>query len=124
MKAIALALAVALSLGSLATACSDDSTTSNEQSDAVNEATPDVVSTVHYGATGFDPASLTLRVGQAIALVNDDAAEHRFRTTPSALDSGAQRPGQQVTLNFTHTGDYQLKVDGGDHYLSVTVQPR
>jgi hypothetical protein len=113
---VAPAACVALMLG----ACSGSS--SNEQRDAVNQAQSTVVATVHYGASGFDVGSLSLKHGQSIVLANSDTVDHRFRATPGTLDSGAQRPGDQVTWNFTGVGTFQVGVDGNtDRHLAVTV---
>jgi hypothetical protein len=107
---------VALLLG----ACSDSS--SNEQRDAVTAAQSTVIATVHYGAGGFDVGSVSLKHGQSIVLANSDTVDHRFRTTPGTLDSGTQRPGDQVTWNFTVVGTFQVGVDGNtDRHLAVTV---
>ncbi|MCU1345416.1 MAG: hypothetical protein JWL70_1682 [Acidimicrobiia bacterium] len=110
-----------------ATACS--SSDSNQQRDAITVATPKVATTVRY-TDRFTPASVTLTVGQAIVLVNGDSTDHRFRTTPTAFDSGAQPAGGQLTWAFTVVGEYSVTADSNGtaassgSTLTVKVQPQ
>jgi plastocyanin len=114
--------AALLATAILLSACSDNG--SNEQKKAIDQATPVVAATVRYTGTGFEPSSVTLKQGQSIVLVNGDMVDHRFRTTPATLDSGAQRAGEQVTWNFTTVGEYQVAADAAAQRLAVTVQPK
>ena len=115
-------LAITMSALTVLGACSDDG--SNEQRDAIAQATPVVAATVRYGTSGFVPASVTIKQGESIVLANGDATDHRFRTTPAALDSGALRAGEQVTWLFPTVAEYQVTADSAVSHLTVTVQAK
>jgi len=115
-------VAVVAATALLVSACSDDGP--NDQKAAIEQANPVVAATVRYTGSGFEPATVTLQQGQSITLVNGDSVDHRFRSTPDAFDSGAQRPGDQVTWTFPAVLDYQVAADGSDQHLTVKVQAK
>ena len=58
----------------------------------------------------FQPSAVRVHAGQSLTIVNDDVRTHNVRldTGPQKFNSGAQEPGQSVTLPFARPGRYQL----------------
>ncbi|MGE7468308.1 cytochrome c peroxidase [Bosea sp. NPDC003192] len=58
----------------------------------------------------FRPSAVRVHVGQRLTIVNDDVRTHNVRldTGPQKFNSGAQEPGQSVTLPFARPGRYEL----------------
>lgn len=58
----------------------------------------------------FQPSSDRLHAGQSLTITNDDVRTHNLRldTGPKPFSSGAQEPGQSVTIPFTRAGTCEL----------------
>lgn len=58
----------------------------------------------------FQPSAVRVHAGQSLTIVNDDVRTHNVRldTGPRPFNSGAQEPGQSVTLPFARPGRYEL----------------
>lgn len=91
----------------------------------VEEVETEVVALVGIDRTGFDPAEVTLEVGQALELVNDeeDALRVRGRSDDEPqFDTGRMRPGESTIIAFRETGEVTFTVsDAADESLRVTV---
>lgn len=59
----------------------------------------------------FDPTELTIRQGQRVRVLNDDRFIHHvyFETADAEYDSGDQRPGQSIVLEFPDIGTYEVR---------------
>lgn len=57
----------------------------------------------------FTPAAVRLRGGDTITVLNDDTRTHNIRITSPRMDfnSGAQEPGESITLRFDHAGTFE-----------------
>lgn len=81
--------------------------------------------TVTQKGQQFSPRTLTLKVGDQIVFVNDDAGTHNvFSESPgNSFDLKAQRPGTRTNVTFSSAG--QVDVRCAIHptmRLSVTVE--
>ncbi len=58
----------------------------------------------------FQPSVVRIRAGQSLTILNDDVRTHNIRldTGPRPFNSGAQEPGQSVTVPFARPGQYEL----------------
>ncbi len=58
----------------------------------------------------FQPSAVRVRAGESLTIVNDDVRTHNVRldTGPRPFNSGAQEPGQSVTVPFARLGQYEL----------------
>lgn len=58
----------------------------------------------------FSPGRIALHAGQSLTIANDDVRTHNVRldTGPRPFNSGAQEPGQALTLPFPVAGEYRL----------------
>lgn len=58
----------------------------------------------------FTPAAIRLHAGQSLTIANDDTRTHNVRLDlgPRPFNSGAQEPGQSVTIPFPAAGAYRL----------------
>ncbi|MGO4666645.1 cytochrome c peroxidase [Bosea sp. 2RAB26] len=88
-------------------------------------AVADLGTTISQKNRMFQPSSVKLHAGQSLTINNDDVRTHNVRldTGPKPFNSGAQEPGQSVTLPFTRAGIYELYC--GIHptmQLSVSVE--
>lgn len=52
----------------------------------------------------YDPAILTVKVGDSVTFVNEDSAPHTATATNGAFDTGNLRRNDQSTLTFTSPG--------------------
>lgn len=59
----------------------------------------------------FEPAALDIRVGQTVAILNDDSTVHNAFCSAGDFkyNSGPQKPGSQSTLSFTAPGTYLVR---------------
>ena len=85
---------------------------------------------VKVSATGFTPQNLTVKVGDTVAWMNSDSADHTVNSAPHPthtvyppLNLGVIKPGDKKTLTFPTAGTYKYH----DHlnpslFGSVTVQ--
>lgn len=88
-------------------------------------AVADLGTTISQKNKMFQPSSVRLHAGQSLTINNDDVRTHNVRldTGPKPFNSGAQEPGQSVTIPFTRAGIYELYC--GIHptmQLSVSVE--
>lgn len=67
------------------------------------------VTTIGQGDRAFTPAAVRLRRGEAMTVLNDDTRTHNVRIASPSMDfnSGAQEPGESVTLRFDHVGTFE-----------------
>jgi len=108
---IAGVLAVAACGGSASPAASGGASTSAGPSggaaacDAAPEGTTPAA-TVIIRDFQYDPATVTIKAGEAVAWVNEDTASHTVTTTDGSCDSGTIRKGATATLVFAQAGTY------------------
>ncbi len=59
----------------------------------------------------FDPTELEIKRGQRVRVLNDDRFIHHvfFETADAEFDSGDQRPGQSIVLEFPDIGAYEVR---------------
>ena len=72
----------------------------------------DVVQSVSQKGREFRPGEITIKRGQSIAIVNDDAdlLHHAYlRTTAFSFDSGDQKPGARFEVAFTEAGTFTVR---------------
>jgi plastocyanin len=55
----------------------------------------------------FSPSSLSIAVGDAVAVHNTDSGHHTFTDSPT-FDSGDMGPGATYTYRFTKAGTYSF----------------
>ena len=57
----------------------------------------------------FQPALVSIKAGESLAIVNDDSQAHNvFVTDPRmSFDSGWQDPGTQAIVPFPEAGDFE-----------------
>jgi cytochrome c peroxidase len=58
----------------------------------------------------FHPGQVELAVGEPLVLLNDDERTHNIRVNDPAFkfDSGVQKPGEEVVLQFPDAGRYYV----------------
>lgn len=71
--------------------------------------TAPVGTSVRMAGSRFEPATLTIRVGDTVRWFNDDALPHTVSATDGSWDSGNLVPGQSFERRFDTAGSY--------HYL-------
>lgn len=59
---------------------------------------------VRMAGSRFEPATLTIRVGEAVRWFNDDALPHTVSATDGSWDSGNRAPGQAFERRFDTAG--------------------
>lgn len=66
--------------------------------------------TVRQKDSVFDPAELTIHVGDKVIFLNDDNRTHNaFSTAPGdTFDTKAQRPGAQAEVTFSTPGTVEV----------------
>jgi plastocyanin len=60
----------------------------------------------------FDRDVVTLKVGDALVVKNDDSSDHNLKLTNEdgdPQDLGIQKPGKVVRLTFPNSGSYKLR---------------
>jgi plastocyanin len=78
--------------------------------------------TVGLGATGPQPADITVDWGDTVAFVNNDTVAHGIASSRSDLSSGLVAPGGTTTAVVTaRAGSYQYRQTGSKN-LSGTVE--
>lgn len=55
----------------------------------------------------FDPAAITVRVGQTLVWTNADVVPHTATADQKAWDSGQMAPGRRFTVTATKPGTYE-----------------
>jgi plastocyanin len=71
-----------------------------------------VVETVSQKGREFQPGEMTIKRGEAIAIVNDDAdlLHHAYlKTKTFSFDSGDQKPGSRFEVAFPETGTFTIR---------------
>lgn len=106
MKRLVLTLAAALGLA----ACGmGPDKTANDQLKAIRGSDTKIAVTVKATAAGFEPATVSVKEGEAVEFVNADAvARHVVADKVDAktgFDSGVQQPGDKVIVRFDTAGD-------------------
>lgn len=61
---------------------------------------------VRMAGSRFEPATLTIRVGEVVRWFNDDALPHTVSATDASWDSGNLVPGQAYGRRFDTAGSY------------------
>jgi plastocyanin len=72
----------------------------------------DVVQSVSQKGREFRPGEITIKRGQSVAIVNDDAdlLHHAYlRTTAFSFDSGDQKPGSRFEVMFPEAGTFTVR---------------
>ncbi|MGN6460173.1 MAG: hypothetical protein ACTHLY_03120 [Pseudolabrys sp.] len=72
----------------------------------------EVVQSVSQKGREFQPGDITIKRGQSIAIVNDDAdlLHHAYlRTTAFSFDSGDQKPGSKFEVAFPTAGIFTVR---------------
>jgi plastocyanin len=54
----------------------------------------------------FEPANLTISVGDTVTFVNEDSAPHTATSDNGTFDTGRLNRGASAALNFATTGNY------------------
>lgn len=70
---------------------------------------------VTISSSGFAPLSITIKTGEAVTWVNDDATPHQVNSAihpthqlyPPLNSVGLLKPGEQKSLSFPETGTYK-----------------
>lgn len=71
--------------------------------------TPETARQVRQKNKQFSPAAIRLPRGEPLMIVNDDTRTHNVRWDgDGAFNSGAQEPGQTVTVTLPGTGIFQI----------------
>lgn len=83
--------------------------TANDQLKAIRGSDTKIAVTVQATRTGFEPASVSVKEGEAVEFVNaDTVARHVVADKVDAktgFDSGVQQPGDKVIVRFDAAGD-------------------
>lgn len=112
MRPTRAALTAAVATLSLLAGCGLRSPANDQLRSIRNSDTP-IGAVVKATAAGFEPASVTVNAGQAVQFVNADAIERRVAsddaTSPSAFDTGLQRPGEEVIVRFDAPGQVRYR---------------
>jgi plastocyanin len=118
-RALTAALAVATAL---LAGCVDPKPSSPTPQDLRDiDVSPD--HTVTVDEDGFEPASLEVRPGDVILLVNEGEELHSF-TAEERFDSGRMEPGEDLTLVLSAPGEIPYwDVEEPDHTGTITVVP-
>jgi plastocyanin len=100
---------------------------SNDQADAITDASVVTKSVIAYSDKGFDSTAVTIAAGEAVAFVNNGTTEHSWtgRTGEELVfDSGVQRVGDRFTWRSTTPGAVTVadKADPGTT-MTITVTP-
>src|SRR5262245_2762979 len=80
--------------------------------------------TVTMSGLTYRPPALTVRVGDAIRLINDDGTDHHVfvPTGGFAIDFGPQKPGTTVEMPLGKAGTFEVECVFHPHMLlTVTV---
>jgi plastocyanin len=97
----------------------------NALAEAVSKAAPVVGARVQADAAGFSPLTITLKAGQAVGFTNADTIERHYVAKDSAgttaMDSGAQQPGEQFTWRPGATGTFTV-TDSARAGVTLTVK--
>jgi plastocyanin len=72
----------------------------------------------------FEPASMTLKVGDAVMFTNRDINPHTITPAGAIYDVALLSPGQQCIVNFREAGSfpYFCRITQG-HKGMITVMP-
>lgn len=78
--------------------------------------------TVTMAGSQFAPATVSAKLGDAIAFVNDDAADHDVfsPTIGFGIDLGAQKPGNAKRLSLAKAGTFEVRCVFHPH-MKMTV---
>jgi plastocyanin len=77
--------------------------------------------TITVDEDGFHPASLEVRSGEVVLLVNEGTGEHSF-TAEERFDTGRLQPGDETTLVLTEPGDIPYQdLEDPDHEATLTI---
>ncbi|HWM83485.1 MAG TPA: hypothetical protein VNQ56_15605 [Pseudolabrys sp.] len=71
-----------------------------------------VVQTVSQKGREFQPGEMTIKRGEMIAIVNDDAdlLHHAYlKSTAFSFDSGDQKPGSRFEVAFPEIGTFTIR---------------
>ncbi|MEM9234341.1 MAG: cupredoxin domain-containing protein [Pseudomonadota bacterium] len=81
--------------------------------------------TISQQNRSFSPVDVTLAAGATLRIENDDRFVHHVKTVDSDMDvdSGVQRPGEWLEIQFEKQGVYELRCDIHPKMkLTVTVE--
>ncbi|MGV3760389.1 MAG: cupredoxin domain-containing protein [Actinomycetota bacterium] len=78
--------------------------------------------TITVDEDGFDPATLEVRSGEVVLLVNDGDDLHSF-TAEERFDTGRMEPGEETTLLLTEPGEIPYRDLESDAAGVLTILP-
>lgn len=109
--------------GTVLAGCGDPKPSSPTAADLAKiDFTPDHTLTVDED--GFHPATLMVRAGDVLLLVNDGTGLHSF-TAETRFDSGRMHPGDETTMVLSTPGEIPYSdLENPDHTATITVEPR
>ena len=67
-------------------------------SDTTTSATAATALTVHIKNYAYDPKDLSIKAGDKVTFVNDDAVEHTATAADKSFDTGLIKPGASKTI--------------------------
>lgn len=80
--------------------------------------------TITVDDDGFHPATLTVRSGDVVLLVNKGTRLHSF-TAEERFDTGRLHPGDETTMVLTKPGTIPYEdLEAPEHTATITVEPR
>ncbi len=81
--------------------------------DSTAATTPAADSTITYSGSGFSPATITVKVGATVAIVNSSSQDMQFDSDPhpvhtdnTELNVGVVSPGQTMTFTVNKKGTW------------------
>jgi plastocyanin len=106
MRTLILSLAVALALGSGVAVAQSMGASPAPATSAVPSPEASPISTIHIRDFAFVPTTVTIRAGQTVRFVQDDAAAHTVTAVDKSFDSGNLDKGKSWTHTFDTAGTY------------------
>lgn len=75
----------------------------------VLDTAPTDAASVSIAGFAFDPAQITIKVGQAVTWTNEDAAGHTATLDDGSCSTGTLQKGVSGTIRFDAPGEYPYK---------------
>ncbi len=77
---------------------------------------------VTIGATGFNPLSVTIAVGDSVRWTNTDTREHALSGLNGSLNSGALAVGASFEFTFAQAGRFFVFDSRSERSMTIIVQ--
>lgn len=89
-----------LALGGLVTACTPNAATPTASTNAPTA----TANTVTIQNNRFSPAALSIKAGDSVTFINQDAIPHTATANDSTFDTGTLAPGESKTIKLEKAG--------------------